>query len=513
MGTAGRTGMPRVGKLWVFVFCIFAFLYLCTAQTGCSWGDSGIFQWRVLHAEYVGIGGKELALAHPLYIAMARLWLRISPLGNPCWSISFFSGLGMALSLANLAIIFLVLCRDRLLSVLLAAMLGVCHTPWWLSTMAEVYTWSLAALTLEILLLLRFCRSPSWKILLVLLFVNGLGLCIHNFALLALPVYAGVVIVSFFRGRLQVRHVLAIGVAYVLGASPFLFLVLQRAMAEGSVLEAVGSALVGTWGSSVFASHVKGEASRLNAALVSLNFLNVLLPLVLAGLIGIRRLGRTIAWSLGLITAAHVLFVARYNVPDVFTFVLPCLAMISVFAAHGVHLLAGRSPRARQLVVLGLALSILLSPLAYGAAPFVLDQAGFVLDREGKAYPLRNELRFWITPWKRGEDSAERFALAALRQAAPDGIIRAGNLHLVYPMLLMRDRSPEYAGVDIGLYDKSDSDMSRLLTKNRHRPVFVVRSYLRKRITPAAVLRREGVLHRVTLDDIPAANPKTQEAE
>jgi hypothetical protein len=499
MNSTLEAGAPRRGLVWAGVFAGFAALYLLSAQRGCSWGDSGIFQWRVLRGEYVGNGGKELALAHPLYIAMARLWLHVSPLGNPYWSMNFFSGLGMAVSLANLTVIFLKLTKDVWLSVLVAAMLGVAHTPWWLSTMAEVYTWSLAALTVEILLLLGFASSGRPSKLYALFFVNGLGLCIHNLALLALPVYCAVAIVSVRRARVSGMHLPGLMAAYAAGASPFLFLVGRLAVADGSLPAAIRNALVGTWGASVFALHVDRQAGLLNAALVSLNFLNLFLPLAVVGWLGRRHLAKDIAWPLGLITALHVAFVARYNVPDVFTFTLPSLAMISIFAAHGARRLAERSQRAGRLVKAGLAASVLLAPAAYGTTPSLLEKAGVSFEREGKQYPLRRELHYWITPWKQGERSAEEFSLRALQQAAPDGIIRSGNRHLLYPLLLTRFQHAEYRGVDAALYDKKDPDMTRLLAVNRHRPVFIDRPHLRKYITTNAQVRAEGVLYRVSL--------------
>ena len=42
-----------------------------------------------------------------------------------------------------------------------------------------------------------------------------------------------------------------------------------------------------------------------------------------------------------------------------------------------------------------------------------------------RALPFRDELRYWLVPWKHNERSAERFAQAALREAAPNGVILA----------------------------------------------------------------------------------------
>jgi hypothetical protein len=143
---------PRggVAGAWCLCVLIFSLFYALTCQQGVSWQDSGTFQWRVLTGDYVGRLG--LALAHPLYIFVARIFDQI-PMGSSAWRLNVFSGIGMSVALANLAGVLTLLTGRRWIGLLIATMLAVAHAVWWLSTLAEVYTWSVAGLTAELWLL------------------------------------------------------------------------------------------------------------------------------------------------------------------------------------------------------------------------------------------------------------------------------------------------------------------------------------------------------------------------
>jgi len=167
--------------LWWLTFIVCATLYLFTCQRGVSWQDSGMFQWRVLNSDLTGDLG--LALAHPLYIAAGKLFMWF-PLGDMPMRLNFLSGIGMAVALANLAAVLFLLTGKRWIGLIIAAIFALTHTAWWLSTIAEVYTLSLAGLSTELWLLILLLRNPRWYLLAGLAFVSGLGLAIHNLALL-----------------------------------------------------------------------------------------------------------------------------------------------------------------------------------------------------------------------------------------------------------------------------------------------------------------------------------------
>jgi len=403
---------------WCICFIVFSLLYLATCQRGVSWQDSGNFQWRVMTGDYTGSLG--LALAHPLYIAAGRVVTSI-PIGPFAARLNFFSGMGMAVALANVMAVATLLTGRRWIGVAVACMLSVSHTVWWLSTIAEVYTWSVAGLTGEIWLLVMLIRRPRWGTLAGLALVSGLGWCVHNFSLLPLPVYLTVVIVLVAKRRLPAWSLAAAAGAFCVGAGWYLAMIGHEAVATGSLVGAVRSALVGGYGGKVLNVSAVSMHVKENAALMAMNLAGLLGPMAIVGWARLRRrLGGALAGSLGAITVIHVVFVARYNVPDQFTFVLPTLVMVALAAAVGLAELAERSRRWQVVAMVACGVSIAVAPVFFAAAPALASLAGVDLPERQR---FRNELRYWLVPWKQNEDSAERFAFAALRQAGPGGVI------------------------------------------------------------------------------------------
>ncbi len=438
---------------WVICLVVFSLLYLATCQRGVSWQDSGNFQWRVLTGDYHGDLG--LALAHPLYIAAGRAVTAI-PVGPWAARLNFFSGLGMAVALANVMAVATLLTGKRWIGVAVAAMLSVCHTVWWLSTIAEVYTWSVAGLTGEIWLLVMLIRRPRRGVLAGLALVNGLGWCVHNFSLLPLPVYATVAIVLVARRRLPAWSLAAAVGAFCLGAGVYLAMIAHQAAATDDLFGAIQSALVGNFGTKVLNVSAVSKHAKENAALMAINFVSLLGPLAIVGWVRLRRrLGPALASAIGAITVIHVLFVARYNVPDQFTFLLPTLVTVALAAAVGLAELAERSRGWLNASMVACGLSVALAPVILAWAPALADQAGVDLPERQR---FRDEVRYWLIPWKHDENSAERFALAALRQAAPGGVIltdstadeairvvqRLGDLSSGVAVCLPREGIPAY---------------------------------------------------------------------
>ena len=185
------------------VFLGFLCLYALTAQRDVNWQDSGVRQWRVLSGDYTGIEG--IALAHPLYIGLARAFAQACPLGSQLFLLNLFSGLGLATALALLALLVARITGSLRAAVGAALLLGLAHMPWWLATVTEVYTWSLAGFLLELVLLQSLLAAPHPRTLVALALVSGAGLSLHNFALLALPVHLTVAVLLVRRGLLPLR--------------------------------------------------------------------------------------------------------------------------------------------------------------------------------------------------------------------------------------------------------------------------------------------------------------------
>ncbi len=409
---------PSIRSLWIGVFVAAAVLYAATCQRGISWQDSGMFQWRVAVGDYTGELG--LALAHPLYIAMGRAIARMP--GPDSFWVNYLSGLGMAVALACMAAMLCRMTGKRWIGAASAGMLAVTHIAWTLSSYAMIYPWTVAGLIIEIWLLVSLIHRPDGRKLAALALVNGLGFAIHNLALLPLPVYAVVVLWLLAKRRLTARWLAISAATWIAGASIYLGQIIHlAAQPDYNIVSAVRSALVGEYGAQVANIFGLSKYWKANAALGSLSFVSFLLPLAVVGWVSMgRRLGRPAAAAVGAITFIHAFFVVRYPVPDQFTFLLPTVALVALAAGLGADTLTRSSPRWRRVAVVACVLSIIIPPVTYASLPAVARAAGIEQVRE-RELPYRDEMRYWIQPWKHNETSAARFAREAIDQAAETG--------------------------------------------------------------------------------------------
>ena len=307
----------------------------------------------------------------------------------------------MAIALANLAAVLFLLTEKRWIGFIIAAIFTLTHTVWWLSTIAEVYTLSLAGLSTELWLLILLLRKPRWYLLAGLAFVNGLGLAIHNLALLPLPVYGMVALFLIKRKRLPIWSSVVALFCYLIGAAPIsLSLVAVFAFHTGNIWNTLQTALFGRYVTSVFNLTSFSASFKVNAVLIALNFVNVLLPLAIVGWMNFRkRIGHMLATALGAITLIELIFAIRYNVPDQFTFFLPSLFMIAVAAGIGLWVLVDTSRSWRNAAIIACIVSIIIQPLFYAVMPRLVEASGIAVNR-ARVLSFRNEVRYWLVPWE-----------------------------------------------------------------------------------------------------------------
>ena len=451
---------PPVGRrpVWVFslvVLAAFYLLYAFTAQRGVSWQDSGEFQYRVLVGDYHWHSG--IARAHPLYILLARGFAAGFAPAARLHAINLLSGLGMSVALAFLAALIAELTRSRWRALLAVALLGCAHMGWWMATIAEVYTWSVAGLMAEVFLVWRYVTTRQGRWLILLFAVNGLHAAIHNTALLNLPVHLALLVGhwrSAGRGRKAALRAAAIepsgpaaGVAanrwalpagvmlvWLAGASMLVGLVIQEAWRTGRVLGALQSLLFGTG----YQEQVLGLQSPewrqvgANLALAGLSLLNP--GWLLAGIGLFRARIGALRKPLLALTLLHGLFWIRYFVPDQATFVLPSLGLLAIWAGAGCGSratagVAASGARGRALMRLlpqewrGGLVYILLGLLCAAGLPWLLSHTAAATGlevRRSRQLPFRDEARYWLVPWKQNEDSAARFVAAVDAQLGSD---------------------------------------------------------------------------------------------
>jgi hypothetical protein len=211
-----------------------------------------------------------------------------------------------------------------------------------------------------------------------------------------------------------------------------------------------------------------------------LSSLNFLYPGLILGVLGwavmVKRIGKPLGWSLLILLGLQGLFFARYSVPDQFTFILPTLVLFSLGIAVGMDEFARRSAVWRKAVVVACLFSIVLMPLIYAALPPILVALNLNVKRE-RSLPFRDEMHYWLVPWKNNEHSAEKFARTALTQAAPAGLIVCDSTSY-YPLILMKERMAGIEGVSIELYSvmarRYGSAPDALVLMLQERRVFVV---------------------------------------
>ncbi len=493
--------------LWLGSFLLFSVLYISTAQQTVSWQDSGLLQWRILTSDYSGSLG--LALAHPTYIAIGRFFLML-PFGSEALRINSASGVGMALALANLTLIGVYLTGSRFVGFAVSAMLSVAHTVWWLSTIAEVYTWDAAIFTAELLVLIRLIKKPTVMTAVILFFLSGIELGIHNFALLPLPVYVVSTALLFRNNKMLPLCVVLFCGAFLAGAAPIIFLVFQNASVSGDLRAVLLSALFGQYSAQVLNSSPAWHYMKVNAALTSLNFINILLPLAAVGWFRMpRRTGTHIAAPLMIIAAVHVVFFIRYPVPDQVTFVVPSLIMTGIASMMGIKILSECSALHKKFIVVMIVFSMCAPPFCYRMLPSLLENSGVAPQRD-RTLPFRDEMRYWATPWKHNEISARRFAETALREAEPRSIILCDSTSY-YPLKLVQklyslkpDVTVEKYGTFLSLARTAPDDLYAFFLENSVYAVSesYVTVYLDVKKRLLASRTKHGSLYRLDVQEI-----------
>ena len=347
----------------VLLVAVFAVLYSTTAQKGWGWGDSGVFQHWILDG--VDLRSKSgFSNLHPFYIAVARA-VATTPFHVTLIS-SFFGALAVG---------GMFLCTRR---VALTALFGLSQMLWWLSCVAEVQTMSLAMTAFETWLVLTGLdrsrggsakKAAAWMS--AAAFLAGVHLSVHNFALLALPVYAVVAYRALPAGAF-----VGTAACWALGALPWMYNASVRGLSD---------VLVGSYGAKVFGLWpANWTQTGFNFFLAALSFV------VPAALVWWHRKdkpdfsGRL--WIVALF-AVNLVFWIRYFVPDQSQFLLPTLFYAYV-------LLKDAKIGVNRLVALAL-VQFLLPVFAF----LSVSQLPVPEERRG-LHGGRDDARYFILSWK-----------------------------------------------------------------------------------------------------------------
>jgi hypothetical protein len=436
---------------WAAVFLVAFVLYAATASRGPQWQDSGEHMMRILDGRLLNPRG--LALTHPLHYWLGRTAAALH-LASPAYAITLISSVAAAAAVANIFGITLALTRAVAPAVLAAASLALAHTFWKMATLVETYTLTALLLSAEVWCVVRFLQSGRVETaaggpgasgshaldrprragyLVAAVAFNGLGLANHNLALLTIPVLAGVAGWGVRRGLVRLGHLAVAATLWLIGSSPYTFLVLREGLQSGQWRATIVSALFGhAYADEVLNYTVNVHGLAITAAFIGLNFPNLLIPAAVWGMARAPRrpeprepnewLTKPIRRALLATLAIHFLFVVRYNIVDQFTFLLPTYLMLSIFAGIG-FAATGRLSAVGRRAVFGLAVVLVAAtPFVYLAAPGLAQWAG-VLESRQRSKPYRDDYVYLFSAWGRADQSADALAHAVLAGCTNHGLI------------------------------------------------------------------------------------------
>lgn len=437
-------------RIFIIAVCLGGLiLYGLTCAPGVVWQDSGIFQYRVWRGDLEGVIG--LPLAHPWYILLARLFAFL-PLGEFAYRVNLFSAVCGAMTLALAAHLLRSLTGQYTAAICGVILLGISHTFWTHSVVAEVYTLYALCLLAELCLVERFLSARRFGWLLAAALVNGLNLSNHLMAILHWPAYLGLMIWAIRTKRLTLEQFFMLPAAVLLGSAPYLWLICRRLYAGTALFETLREALVGPPHRADIVLTHSFPFARQTIRAAQYFLLNFPTPLLLLAPVGLWAAWRcaTQRWFAlvgGAMFAVAFVFAYRYLVPDQYVFYFPCYILTACFAAIGIARFRGlTSGTGRRWTCIALAA---LPALTYEIAPPLLRarKINFGVSRE---LPYRDTYAYFLRPRKNGDDGAGRFLREALEQAAPDGAVMADST-ILNPLVYVRDVEGVHPGVAIGV--------------------------------------------------------------
>ena len=407
--------------LWLTVFALALALYAATADRGAEWQDSGWEQYRIITADIGHPLG--LVLTHPLQHYLGRAAVRLLPI-EPAFAITLgVSCIPAAIAIANLAAIVLVITRRAPAAIIAATAFALSHTFWQHATHTESYAIVTALLSGEWLCLALYATTNHSRFLLLLAFLNGLGIADHMLAGLAMPVDVAVIVSAARSGRISRPRILAAALLWLVGTMPYLMLAAAMLVKTGDLSATVHSALFGTYADDVLNLRLGLRTIVLVLGYVFYNFPGLTIPIAVYGVIrpvGVPKVFfRAMRWEL----LIYILFVGRYTITDQYTFLFPVYALLSVFSGIGLaRIIAAPVGRLRN-VIIGLAvLTAVWTPLVYVTTASELS-ARKVLASMVRQKPYRDGYKALFMPWGIGQDFASRLNAHAYRLAGNNGLI------------------------------------------------------------------------------------------
>jgi len=427
--------LSRPWCAYVAVLVATGIFYGISCAPGALWQDSGLIQYRLWHNDIEGFLG--LAIAHPLYYIVA-LGAKMLPVGNFGHRVNLVSAFAGAVAVANLYLLVRLWLERNFPAIIAATTLAVSHTFWQHASMAETYTLWTALFLAEMIVLLRYSRTARTGDLYVLGLLNGLAIAVHMLAVIPGLCYAVLLLVLLGRRAIRLREAALVVVFWMVGALPYEYLIGREMMQSGDILGTLASAAFGDrWRGDVLNTHLSWQLVKENALLLVLNFPTPNAVLFLAGAVALFKM-RAMAMYRCWIVALMGLFLAfafRYTVSDRYAFFIPFYVVVSGIIGLGAHAVQQCARRSVLLALIGVGT---LVPIAvYAVAPTLAVRMNLGLSTRGDV-PYRDDVTFFLRPWKTGYRGAERFAREAL-EAVPSQAVIYADTTTVAPLLYVQE--------------------------------------------------------------------------
>jgi hypothetical protein len=486
---------------YLAVLVIAALFYGLGCAPGLLWQDSGLIQYRVLNHDMVGPFG--LALAHPLFYILA-LGAQAIPWGGFALRINLVAAVAAAFTVANVYLFMRFWVKRPLPALVAALSLGLSHTFWRHASIAETYTLWTALFTGELIMLLQYSKTQRKGFLYGLALLNGLALAVHMLACISLACYILCLAVLWRRRLVCAMDVAVCILLWVLGAMPYEVLVLQQAVESHDIIGTLASALFGDrWQADVLNTKLSFKIVKENLLYLGLNFPtpNILLWAVGCWVLVKQKAQKELKILLLTLMLLYLIFAFRYTVVDRYAFFIPFYCLTAILMGRAVLYLQTLS-QGRILSYGVLVLTLLPAPV-YALTPSLVRHLNIELGTRGDV-PFRDDIAYFLTPWKRGEQGAERFASTVLEQVDSEAIIYADTT-TAGPLLVLQQSqglrrdvsivSPMAASPGAPVLDEASVDrlvqaVPVYVTSRRpgNSPVFMLKDYR---------LQKSGLLWRV----------------
>jgi len=404
------------------VFLAAAALYAATCAPGPVWQDSGVIQYRVWHNDIEGQLG--LALSHPLFYLIA-IAAKYVPFGEFAYRVNLVTAIISALAVANLYLLLRLWLGRNFPAIVGALTLALSHTFWRHATIPETYNLYISLLLVELIVLLKYLQSRRTALLYALGFLNGLAIADHMLASIGFVCYAALIAVLWATKRIRIGSILVIMLLWVIGASPYEYLIVKKLIQSGDLSATISSALFGDgYRQNVLNTSLSLRIVKENLCWIMLNFPTPNILLFFVGLFALHRLApaRAFANILLALLVMFFVFAFRYTIVDRYAFFIPFYCIVSILIALGAHyVVLVRRHRSLAWVIV---LSTILPVPSYVAAPQVAKKLGITSGRR-REIPYRNDYEYFLRPWRTGYKGAEKFAEDAFSVAERNAIIYA----------------------------------------------------------------------------------------